>query len=188
MSDAWRPVASTKRGVAVHFDPEHLEQGTLVRPSLRAAVDVPFKFIAAIFFFFLPFQIGALFTDRPALVFGALTTIQLLQFFPVLFATLVPAFQLAFTRYIIDEEGIKVKVQILQKTEHRVQWEKVTALLHRRTLIDRVLGIERLDIIAYGERGTTLKLVGLRHAAPLRDLVARRMRETASVERLFEND
>jgi uncharacterized membrane protein YdbT with pleckstrin-like domain len=96
--------------------------------------------------------------------------------------------QIAFTTYTFDDDGLIVRTQVLARSERRVPWEKVTALRHRRTWLDALLRIERLDVIAYGERGTTLHLVGLRDAAPLRAEVARRMRETATVEALLRSD
>ena len=99
-----------------------------------------------------------------------------------------PVVKVAFTRYTFDDEGIRVRVQILSRTDQRVTWEKVTALRHRRTLLDRLFKMGRIDVIAYGERGATLKLVGLRDSDRLRGLVAQRMRESASVASLFRSD
>jgi uncharacterized membrane protein YdbT with pleckstrin-like domain len=92
------------------------------------------------------------------------------------------------TRYELDAEGVRVRSSVIARSEERVAWEKVTLLVHRRGLVDRVLGIEALDVVAYGVRGTTLRLVGLRDARPLRDYAARHMRESASVAALFDND
>ncbi len=167
-----------------------LRDGSLVvRPSLRAAFERFIVALAGVSVFFVPIFIGlALGTEDRAdegiagglnLIFGLVVPIG---------ASMVPAIQLAFTRYIFDDEGIRERVQLLNKTEKRVKWEKVTALQHRRTVLDKLLGVERLDVIAYGARGTTLHLVGLRDAGPLRGMVARQMRAQASVKRLFSND
>lgn len=165
----------------------------VVTPSLRAAADLPLRIGSAIIGLVAPFAIFALLDAAregepvelwTVLVAAALTPEILIA----LGAAFVPAIRLAFTRYIFHEDGITVQTRVLAATEQRVPWAKVTALQHRRTFIDRILGIERLDVVAYGIKGTTVHLVGLRPAAPLRDLISSRMRETASVQSLFAND
>ncbi len=159
-----------------------------IQPSLWAAIDVPAKIVTAGFLFLAPFYVSAAVQGdpfRPLAILAGLSSLNLLY---ALLVPLAPAFQLAFTRYHVDGEGIRVHTQILSRTERRVTWEKVTALRQRRTLLDRLFGIERVDVIAYGQRGATLQLVGLRDAPWLRNLVARRMRENASVEALFRSD
>lgn len=163
----------------------------VVRPSLWAIL----QRLVEVFLALLPLAVslavallaqggGDLARDGPLLIL----LLENLQFALVLLVAFAPAVQVAFTRYTFDAEGIRVRTQVLQKSDHRVPWEKVTALRHRRTLLDRLLGLGRLDVIAYGEKGTVLRLVGLRDDGALRDLVARRMRETASVAALVGND
>lgn len=159
------------------------------RPSLLAALDVPVKIVVFVFVFFLPIGVGgALATRDPLVLLLGVPIATLFNFIPAFLALLAPAFQIMFTRYVVDDDGVRVSMQFLSKNESRVEWHKVTAITHKRTIVDRVFGIERLDIVAYGERGTTLRLVGLRDAAKLRDLAARKMRESATVEALFSND
>ncbi len=105
-----------------------------------------------------------------------------------LLLTLGPVLRVAFTRYTFDETGIRVRSALLLKSEQRVPWNKVTALRHRRTIVGWMLGIEMIEIVAYGKRGPTLRLVGLRNAAALRSMVARRMRESATVGNLLSSD
>ncbi|MGB0653310.1 MAG: PH domain-containing protein [Thermoplasmatota archaeon] len=158
------------------------------RPSLLAAMDVPLKILLAGAGVAAPFVVSAALADKPVPILAALFGLESLNILYALAAPLIPAVQLLFTRYTVDEEGIRVQVQILSRSEHRVQWDKVTAITHRRTLFDRLFGIERLDIIAYGERGATVHLQGLRQAAWLRDLAAQQMRRTATVSNLLLND
>ncbi len=182
MSDLLQEFLSQPEGV--------VRDGSLiVRPSLRAGVERFLAALAGVSVFFVPIIVGVfLGTDdgRQAGVLGGLDIVFSIAV--PLAVSVTPAIRLAFTRYIFDDEGIRERVQLLSKTEKRVKWEKVTALQHRRTLLDRILGVERLDIIAYGARGATLHLVGLREAGPLRGIVARQMRQQASVRRLFSND
>ncbi len=164
----------------------------VVRPSLWAALDVPFKLALALLVVLLPIWIGGVYAARDPLdpltwVLPA-SLVLFVEAAPAALFALLPAVQLAFTRYIVDDTGIRTRMQIVSRREAVVSWPKVTAVLHRRTLLDRVFGIARLDVIAYGERGTTLHLVGLRNAPELRDLVARKMREHATVESLLRND
>lgn len=160
----------------------------VLRPSLLAALDVTVKVIGAVTAFLMPVVVPALLrgdtVSAAAIFFG----VQALDLYPAIAVALFPAIQLAFTRYTVDEEGIRVNVQILSRSERRVPWEKVTALQHRKTFIDALLGIERIDVVAYGERGTTVKLVGLRDAAPLRDRVARKMRDSAHLRSWLRSD
>ncbi len=161
----------------------------VVRPSLRAAVE---RFLAALLgvsVFFVPVIIGLIIEGDREVEAGILGGLDVMFSIALpLLLSLAPAVQLAFTRYVFDDEGIRERVQLLSKTEKRVKWEKVTALQHRRTLLDHILGVERLDVIAYGARGATIHLVGLRDAGSLRGIVARQMRRQANVQRLFSND
>lgn len=159
------------------------------RPSLLAALDVPFKAFGTVAILAAPFFItGAVISGRPGTFASLFTLFELLQIAPAFLVAFAPAVRIVFTRYLIDDEGIRVHVQVLAKSESRVAWDKVTAIRHRVTLVDRILGIQRVDIIAYGERGTTLRLVGLRDAARLRDLAAKKMRGHASLGALLRSD
>lgn len=162
-----------------------------IKPSLLAALDAVAKVAGAILALGISVALPIFLSEGG--VEGAVGAFILAAIggpfvLPAIIAAMVPAVRLAFTTYILDEEGIRVQTQILEKTEKRVQWEKVTAVGHRRTIVDRALGIERVDVIAYGMRGATIHLVGLRDAPALRDMVSRRMRETASVAALTHND
>jgi hypothetical protein len=168
-----------------------LRDGSVViRPSLRAALERFLMALLGISMFFAPFYLLSFINidaapSAPGIV-GLLDSITSL-ILPLLLSV-VPAAQLLFTRYIVDDEGIRERVQLLSKTEKRVPWDKVTALHHRRTIFDWMLGIQRLDVIAYGARGTTIKLVGLTKVHELRQLVAERMRSSADVAGLLRND
>lgn len=159
------------------------------KPSLRAAFERGLVALGAVTGFFVPLIIGSILgSDDPTgpAIFAALEIVGSL-IIPVL-VSFAPAVQLLFTRYTMDDEGLREEVSILSRTQRRVTWDKVTALRHRRTVLDRVLGIERLDVIAYGERGATIHLIGLRDAAALRNDVAQRMRQHADIGRLLSND
>ncbi|HET6399233.1 MAG TPA: PH domain-containing protein, partial [Candidatus Thermoplasmatota archaeon] len=96
--------------------------------------------------------------------------------------------RLAFTRYHLDDEGVRVRTAFLGRSERRVPWGKVTLVRHRRTLLDRLFGLSRVEIVAYGDRGAVLHLTGLRDARPVRQRAAMQMRRSASVAGLFRND
>ena len=162
----------------------------MIRPSLWAAFGVALR----VLLFLIPLVVLVAIPVSKGASFGApdgpliLAFVDNIEFVIGVLIAFAPAVKIAFTRYTLDAEGIRVRSQVLQKQEQRVPWEKVTALRHRRSLLDRLVGLGRLDVVAYGERGTVLKLVGLRDDGALRDLVARRMRESASVEALFRGD
>jgi len=135
----------------------------------------------------------------PLLVFGAydadqtpdtwvFTAYARLQVGAGLLLSFAPALRLLLTRYVIDETGIRVRTALLAKTETRVVWDKITAIRHHRGLFDALFGLQRLDVVAYGARGTTVHLVGLRDAAKLRRLVSRRMRRGATLASLVRLD
>lgn len=159
-----------------------------LRPSLWAAVDVMAKVFGVFGSIALTIAVPALLAGEPVAAGTLFVGVQAFSVYPAIAAAFIPAVQLAFTRYVVDDEGITVRTQILSKSEKRVTWEKVTALHQKRSVIDVLFGIERLDIIAYGERGATLHLVGLRDASPLRDHVSQAMRRSATVEALFRGD
>lgn len=164
---------------------------THIRPSLLAALDVVIKVVGVLLVFGLSIVLPLIASGDT--VVGAIGGILVASFggpfvIPAIIGAFFPAIQLAFTTYTVDDEGIHVRTQILQKNERRVQWEKVTAVMHRRTIIDRLLGIERLDVVAYGARGTTMHLVGLRDAPRLRDIASERMRHAANLGALWRSD
>lgn len=189
----WEPVASsqpegrTDAGPGRHADTSQAEV-VRFRPSPLAVVDLPVKAAGAIIGFWLPFQVGALFTGEPIVFLAFFTSLQAIQLLPAVAAAMLPGIRLLFTTYTVDDEGIRTTTQILQRTENHVAWPKVTALTERRTLIDRALGLSRLTVVAYGERGTRIQLQGLREVVPLRGRIAREMRRAATVEALFGND
>lgn len=166
--------------------------GIVVRPSLLAAAGSVLHVA-----FYL-----ALFLVVPVALFGVATeetsgrTPIWLLLFTGVWAELLPLFvgvaiafvRIGFTRYVLDQDGIHVRTQVLATKEERVPWEKVTAVLHKRTVFDAILRIERLHVVAYGEAGRTLRLVGLRDAGPLRNVVAARMLQGSSMETLMRRD
>ncbi|MGB1586520.1 MAG: PH domain-containing protein [Thermoplasmatota archaeon] len=171
----------------------HTEAGDLVfRPSLRAAIGPSLLAVLGIGLLLVPAFMGLAQQDDVETGLGALDVLLILsqnsQYLFALAPALAPAINVLTTRYVLAGDGIRLRKQFLSKEEHKVTWEKVTALRHKRSLLDRLLGIERLDVIAYGERGATLHLVGLRDAAPLRDHVGVRMRQSATVDALFRSD
>jgi uncharacterized membrane protein YdbT with pleckstrin-like domain len=162
----------------------------IVKPSLLAAASVFLKVVAVIVLALATPALAAILAGQGA---GILATFLALQFaaagiLPLIASIVVPAIRLAFTRYELDEEGVRVHSSVIARSDQRVPWDKVTLLVQSRSLTDRLLGIERLTVIAYGIRGATLSLVGLRDAGPLRDFAAKKMRESASVASLFAND
>lgn len=170
--------------------------GTVIRPSLRAFFVQVLQGAGSIMIGLLPFLMFALVgidedpgpRDAPPFVrlFERLELFS--QFAPLAIAPFVPALRLLFTRYVFDHEGIQVRTALLAKTDQRVPWRKVTAVVHRRGLLECWLGIARIDVSAYGRKGTTIHLLGLRDAAKVKDVLARRMMGNATVEAMFEND
>lgn len=176
-----------------------VEEGDLVfRPALRAAVGPTFLALLALAAVFIPVFVGALLgasssndielDNGPAFLGVLLLIANNVEWLFALAPALAPVINVLTTRYVLANDGIRERKQFLNKEERKVAWDKVTALKHRRTVIDRILGIERLDVIAYGERGVTLHLVGLPDARPLRSHVAMRMRQSASVDALLRAD
>lgn len=166
------------------------EPGLRIKPSLRAAASIFAKVAGLVLFLVTLPVVVAVLAGSGAALLGAFLAAQfgLVAMVPAFIGLLVPAVRLLGTRYELDEAGVRVHSSIIARQEQRVTWDKVTLLLQRRSLVDRVLGIESVSVVAYGVRGTTLDLVGLRNAAPVRAYAARRMRESASVAALFDND
>jgi membrane protein YdbS with pleckstrin-like domain len=183
-----RPEDVLRRFFEVREIPSDAE--VVVAPSMRAAMDVPLKVLFVLLLLFGPFTAtGILF--GPPLEPGReplSTLFRIYQFWPLLIFVFAPAVRLRFTRYVVDAEGIRTRTQLLSITEERISWDKVTAIRYQRTLFDRLLGLERLSVIAYGERGATIRLVGLRDAKELRKLTAQKMREHATAETIFSSD
>lgn len=169
------------------------ETVAVFKPSPLAAIETlakilggllsPFLVVAAVSYL-LGKDVGEFVGDTAA--FFALESLYDLG--PAIILPLIPMVRLLFTTYTIEGDGVRVARKILERNEQRVEWRKVTALRHRRTLFDRLFDLHRIELVAYGRAGTTLHLVGLRDGAALRDLVAKHMRDTASVEALVAND
>ncbi len=160
------------------------------KPHPRAALERALMAVGGIMALFIPFFIFAVIgsdgSEGPAILVALNTFATLIIPAIIGFA---PAMQVLFTRYTIDDDGVHEEVTILNKTQRRIAWEKVTALRHRRTVIDRILGIQRVDVIAYGERGATIHLIGLRdNASTIRNHVAKQMRTNVDLGRLLSND
>jgi uncharacterized membrane protein YdbT with pleckstrin-like domain len=166
------------------------EPGISLKPSLRAAASVFAKVVAFLAFVLTVPVIVALLggTGMEALVAILIAETSLFAVLPAIIGILIPAVRLFATTYDLDGEGVRVRSSIIARSDQRVPWEKVTLLMQHRSLVDRVLGIASVTIVAYGAHGATLRLVGLRDPAPVRDYAARKMRESASVASLFTND
>lgn len=161
----------------------------VLRPSLWAAASTFARVAGYLGLALLAPVMVAIFAGRSsALAAIILAEFSLLAVLPAAAALLVPAIRLAFTKYHLDDDGVRVHSDLISRNDQRVPWEKVTVLQQRRSLVDRLAGIDNLHVVAYGARGTTLHLVGLRNVKPVRDFAAQRMRESASVESLLRND
>lgn len=165
-------------------------EARVIRPSLWAALEAAGRLVGQLLPILVPLATSIFFGFDP----GAgsrpffLALYERVEFYAAFFLLVVPLARVALTRYVVDGDGLRVSSSLLQRSDQRVPWDKVTALRHKRSLIGALVGIETLEVVAYGRKGTTLRLVGLRDAAELRSLVARRMRETASVTALVRND
>lgn len=165
-------------------------EARVIRPSLWAGLEAIGRLVGLLLPILVPLAASTFFgfdgrpETRPFLLvfYGRLELVAI----PLLVA--VPVARIAFTRYVIDDDGLRVSSSLLQRSDQRVPWDKVTALRHRRSLLGALVGIETLEVVAYGRKGTTLRLVGLRGAAELRTLVATRMRRTATITALVSND
>lgn len=162
----------------------------VIRPSLWAGLEAVGRLLATLFPLVLPFIPPLLFaTDgRPGDLPLAVVLFDRIELFAGFALVLVPIVRVAFTRYVVDDDGLRVTSTLFQRSDQRVPWDKVTAVHHRRSLLGAVVGVESLEVVAYGKRGAVLRLAGLRDASALRALVARRMRETATVAALVRND
>lgn len=166
------------------------EPSLSLRPSLLAAASIFAKIVLLVgFVLAVPFLV-ALLSGSDIAFLGAilLAETSLFAVGPAIIGILLPAIRLLATRYDLDGEGVRVRSSIVARSDQLVPWDKVTLLMHRRSIVDRVLGIASVTIVSYGVKGATLHLVGLRDPAPVRDYAARKMRESASVATLFGND
>lgn len=168
---------------------EALPVALVLKPSLWAAASTFARVAGYLGLALLAPILAAIFLGRSsALAAIVLAEFSLIAVLPAAAALLVPAIRLAFTRYHLDAEGVRVHSDLISRNDQRVPWEKVTVLHQRRSLVDRIAGIDTLDVVAYGARGTTLHLVGLRDITTVRQFAAQKMRDSASVEALFRND
>lgn len=171
------------------MNPDAPPTSMVLKPSLWAAASTFARVIGSIALALLAPFLVAVFLGRSGLLASIiLAEFSLLAVLPAAAALLVPAIRLAFTRYDLDEEGVRVHSDLVSRNDQRVSWEKVTVLQQRRSLVDRLAGIDNLHVVAYGARGTTLHLVGLRDVATVRQFAARKMRDAASVDALFRSD
>jgi uncharacterized membrane protein YdbT with pleckstrin-like domain len=161
-----------------------------LKPSLLAAASTFARIVGVVALAFAVPLLVAWISGHGGSALAAIVAAQfgMAAVFPAAVTLLVPAIRLAATRYDLDAEGVRVRSSVLARSDQLVPWDKVTLLVHQRSIVERILGIESLTVVAYGVRGATLNLVGLHDAAPVRDYAAARMRDSASVAALFAND
>lgn len=160
----------------------------IVKPRLRAALPGSLAAFGGLVSIAVPVLLGIDAAPDGAGAGGRLFLLNNLEYLFLFTPALAPIIKVLTTTYIIEEDGIREQARFLSTTDRRITWEKVTALRQRRSVFDALLGIQRLDVIAYGERGATIHLVGLSNAPELRNRFARNMRDSASVDSLFRAD
>lgn len=167
---------------------EQVATGPQLRPSLWAMLEAFGKWLSAVAGILLVISVPALVEGFRSEDAWFLVIMENMQIGVSLLVPLVPAVRVAFTTYSFDERGVRVRSQVLATLDHRIPWDKVTAVRQRRTLVDRIVGTTRIEVIAYGVRGATLRLVGLHDGKAVRDLVARTMREHCTALAFQDSD
>lgn len=161
---------------------------TTIKPNLLASVDTIVKVLGVFAFFALPAVLAAILSGSPLLVGALFLNAQAISLIPAIGGAFLPAIRLLFTTYTLSDEGIQTRMDLLGQQTVRVRWEKVTSVEHHCTIVDRILGLERITVSAYGERGTTLHLIGLRQAGWIRDLASEKMAKSPNFSSLLADE
>lgn len=93
-----------------------------------------------------------------------------------------------FTEYVVTDHRVYATTAFFKRTVKVVPFEKVTNLELRRGLFERLLGVGEVVVVAYGQKGTELRLRGLLDPTPVLHSLAHEVRSHSSIEHLLASD
>lgn len=93
-----------------------------------------------------------------------------------------------FTEYVLTEHRVYSTTAFFQRRTQVVPFEKVTNLELHQGLFARLLGVWELRVVAYGLKGTEVRLRGIRDVLSLYRRVADDVRSHTSIEHLLSGD
>ena len=96
--------------------------------------------------------------------------------------------EVLFTEYVWTDRRLYATTAFLSRKTNVLPFEKITNLQIRRSLFERMLGVAEVRVVAYGVRGTELRLRGLRDPAPLFSGLSADVKAHASLEALLARD
>lgn len=94
----------------------------------------------------------------------------------------------AFTEYVLTTNRIYSRTEFLSTDLRVVPYERVTMLLVRRNLMERVLGIARVHVRAYGDVEQQIRLRGLRDPWPLFRVAREGLRTHNTADAIVRSD
>lgn len=94
----------------------------------------------------------------------------------------------AFTEYAFTRERIYTRTEFFSTDLRVVPYERVTLVLVRRNLMERILGIAQVHVRAYGDVEQQLRLRGLRDPWPLFRLTREGMRRNNTADGIVRSD
>jgi uncharacterized membrane protein YdbT with pleckstrin-like domain len=98
------------------------------------------------------------------------------------------AIQTYFTEYVItDKRTYAVNAFISRKLEV-VPYEKVTNLAIRRNLFQRLINVDSVHLVAYGDAGVNVRMRGVTDTGRVFESLQRLTRAQCTAENLLEQD
>lgn len=94
----------------------------------------------------------------------------------------------AFTEYAFTNERIYTRTEFLSTDLRVVPYERVTLVLVRRSLMERLLGIAQVHVRAYGDVEQQLRLRGLRDPWPLFRVAREGLRRHNTADAIIRSD
>lgn len=96
--------------------------------------------------------------------------------------------EVLFAEYVVTDHRVYAATAFLKRTVQVVPFEKITNLVLRRTLFERLLGVAEVRVVAYGQRGTEIRMRGLRDAGGLFARLAVDLRAHGTADSLLALD
>lgn len=93
-----------------------------------------------------------------------------------------------FTAYTLTDHRLLASSSLFTRETTSVPLDQVSAIEQRRGPIDALLGLDTLVVSAYGERGTSVAIPGLREVDRLRSELSKAAVATASPRWLLRGD
>jgi uncharacterized membrane protein YdbT with pleckstrin-like domain len=157
-----------------------------VAETLQHLVILAIEFGIAFGFYAYAVEVGsselrglALYALGPFIGLGLLFTAQRL---------IKTALEIYYTEYVITDRRTYSVTAIISRNLTSVPFEKVTNIGVRRNLFERIIHVDRVNLVAYGMKGTQIQMRGVEDTADVFRRLQHLTRAECSAENLLRAD